>query len=63
MEGRMYVPGLCTCPAVVLALSTTPSQLAIGRWGWGFHNVRDDVDPGILLFRPRVVGVVNMPGT
>ena len=40
--------------------SKSPSQSAITLWGWIFHTVRGGIDPGDQLFRPRVVGVVDI---
>lgn len=42
------------------AASTSPSQSAISRRGWGFHTVRGGVDPKGLCFRPPVVGGVDV---
>ena len=36
------------------------SQSATSQWGWGFHTVRGDNDPGDRRFRPRVDGVVDV---
>lgn len=47
-------------PRVALALLPSPSQLAIGRWGWGFHNMWDSLNPGELDFGLQVVGIVNV---
>ena len=41
-------------------LFSSPSQLAIGRWDWGFHTVRDGVDPADRRFRPWAVEVVDV---
>ena len=40
--------------------SMSLSQSATSQWGWGFHTLRSDIDPGELRFRPRVVGVANV---
>ena len=37
-----------------------PNQSAITQWGWGFHTLRDGVDPGDLRLRHRVVFNMNM---
>ena len=37
-----------------------PSQQAISQWGWGFHTMRDGIDPGDHRFRPRFDGVVDV---
>ena len=39
--------------SLALALFPSPSQSAIGRWGWVFHTVRGDIDLGFLGSRPR----------
>ena len=48
---HLILPGMCW-------LCTNTSQLAIGWWGWGFHAVWGDLDPGELRFRPQFVGAV-----
>ena len=40
--------------------SKNPSQSAISRWGCDFHILRGGIDPGILRFLPRVVGVIEI---
>ena len=47
-------------PEVELAQHTNPRQSEIGRWGWGFHTVREGVNPDDIRVRPRVVGVVDV---
>ena len=42
-------------PRVALALLSSP-----GRCTRGFHTVRGDVDPGQVIFRHQVVGVVDI---
>ena len=42
------------------ARSTRPSESAIGPWDWGFHTMRDGVDPGELNFYPRGAEVVGI---
>ena len=60
----------------ILTVSGTTSTLARGatlalrwlhepqpistQWGWGFHTLRGAIDPEDLIFRPRVVGVVEI---
>ena len=58
MYGGISDPG-CR-PRAALALFSSPSQSAIGRWGWGFHTVRGGADPGDQYFRPQVVGVIDV---
>ena len=59
--GGISDPRMGPCrPRVALALFPSPSQSAIGRRGWGFHNVWGGFDPGDHRFRPRVVGVVDV---
>ena len=36
------------------------SILATSQLGWGFQTREDDIDPGELIFRPRVVGVIGI---
>ena len=61
MYGRIYDPGMGSYrPQVALDLLSSPSQSTIGRWGWGFHAVRGEFDPGDLRFCLRIVGVVNV---
>ena len=61
MYGGIFDPGMEPCrPRVALDLLSSPSQLAIGRRGWGFHTMRGGFDPGDHRFRPRVVGVVDV---
>ena len=48
MYGRIYDSGMGTYPPRdALALCTSPSQSAVGRWGWGFHTIRGGFDPGV----------------
>ena len=35
-------------------------QPIISQWGWCFHTVRGDIDPGDLRFCSRVVGGVDV---
>lgn len=45
--------------AVLVAVSLwSPSRSAISRWGWGFHIMRDVVDPGVVSF--YVAGILQL---
>ena len=35
----------------------SPNQSAIGQWDWGFHTLRDGIDPRVFLLRLAVVRV------
>ena len=47
-------------PEVDLARHTNSSQSEIGRWGWGFHTVREDISTDGIRVGLRVVGVVDV---
>ena len=47
-------------PRVALDLRNPGWDLARSQWGWGFHTVKGDVDPGYHRFHPRFVGVVDV---
>ena len=57
------VAGPRRCPKMKLSPrvgSMSPSQSATSQLDWGFHTLRDGIDPGDLRFRPRVFGVVDI---
>ena len=50
----------CLLPSPGAAGSTSPSLSAISQWDWGFHIVRDSINPGDHHVRPRCVGFANV---
>ena len=56
MYGRISDPVMRTSRPRLALILTSPRQLPISQWHWGFHTVRGGIDPEDHRFHPRFDG-------